>query len=229
MPSRVPAVQIAGVKDAAEARLLVECGVDGIAFPFRLPVHEPDLDEAEAAGIIRELPPAARAVLITYLADASEIAGLAGTLGVRIVQLHGEITPGALGRLKSADPELAVVKSLVVGRKAPAALEADVVLLSPLVDAFITDTFDPATGASGATGRTHDWDVSRRLVELSPRPVILAGGLTPDNVAEAIRRVGPAGVDAHTGVENASGRKDRDKVSRFVAEARAHLRASPGS
>jgi len=97
------------------------------------------------------------------------------------------------------------------------------VMLSPLVDAFITDTFDPATGASGATGRTHDWNISRRLVEISRRPVLLAGGLAPDNVAEAIRRVRPAGVDSHTGVEDSAGRKDRDKVSRFVAEARRAL------
>ena len=112
------------------------------------------------------------------------------------------------------------MKSLVVGRTPLSDLEADVERLSPFVDAFIADTFDPATGASGATGRTHDWSVSRRLVELSRRPVILAGGLTPDNVAEAIR---PAGVDSHTGVEDSAGRKDREKVSRFVAEAKNAL------
>jgi len=89
------------------------------------------------------------------------------------------------------------------------------------VDAFITDTFDPATGASGATGKTHDWTVSRRLVERSPKPVILAGGLTPGNVRNAIRKVRPAGVDVHTGVEGSDGRKRRDLVRTFVAEARA--------
>jgi len=223
MPSRIPVVQIAGVKDAAEARLLVECGVDGIGFPLRLPVHAPDLGEAEAAKVIRELPSTARAVLITYLSDASEIAALADALGVRIVQLHGDVAPGALARLRDADPELAIVKSLVVGRSPLPALEAEMERLSPLVDAFITDTFDPATGASGATGRTHDWNISRRLVEISRRPVLLAGGLAPDNVAEAIRRVRPAGVDAHTGVEDASGRKSGEKVARFVAEARRAL------
>ena len=89
------------------------------------------------------------------------------------------------------------------------------------MDGFITDTYAPETGASGATGRTHDWAVSRRLVQLSPKPVILAGGLTPANVRQAIATVGPAGVDVHTGVEDASGRKDRGKVLAFVAAARA--------
>ena len=93
--------------------------------------------------------------------------------------------------------------------------------LAPLVDGFITDTYAPETGASGATGRTHDWTVSRGLVQLSPKPVILAGGLTPTNVRQAIAEVRPAGVDVHTGVEDASGRKDRAKVLAFVAESMA--------
>ena len=99
------------------------------------------------------------------------------------------------------------------------ALEVMVKELSPLVNAFITDTFDPKTAASGATGKTHDWSVSRRLVELSDRPVILAGGLTPENVKRAIQEVPPAGVDSHTGVEDSTGRKSREKVQKFLSEA----------
>jgi phosphoribosylanthranilate isomerase len=91
--------------------------------------------------------------------------------------------------------------------------------LSAFVDAFITDTFDPKTGASGATGKTHNWRVSRHLVELSDRPIIIAGGLTPENVKKAILEVRPAGVDSHTGVEDSTGRKSREKVQKFLAEA----------
>jgi phosphoribosylanthranilate isomerase len=87
------------------------------------------------------------------------------------------------------------------------------------VDAFITDTFDPETGASGATGKTHDWEVSRKLVKMSARPVILAGGLNPANVRQAIYAVNPAGVDAHGGVEHPDGKKDRELVDTFVREA----------
>ena len=215
-----PIVQVAGIRNAAEARLLIECGVDWLGFPLRLPVHEEDISDADAARVIAGIAPPARAVLITYLDEADAIASLADVLGISIVQLHGDVARGTLERLRAARPDLAIVKSLVVGRKDAAALESDVRQFSPLVDAFITDTFDPATGASGATGRTHDWSISRRLVELSPRPVILAGGLTPENVAESIRTVRPAGVDSHTGVEDASGGKSPEKVARFVAEAR---------
>ena len=213
-------IQIAGVVDAAEAEMLQQCGVRYLGFPLRLPVHREDLTEDEAAAIIKSLAAPVFAVLITYLDEASEIVAFCHALGARIVQLHGDIDRDELKCLKTLDPNLTVIKSLVIGMRDDKALEAIVTELSPFVDAFITDTFDPETGASGATGKTHDWRVSKRLVEVADRPVILAGGLSPGNVKRAILEVRPAGVDSHTGVEDSSGRKSRQKVERFVAEAR---------
>ncbi|HMA79781.1 MAG TPA: phosphoribosylanthranilate isomerase [Candidatus Binatia bacterium] len=212
-------IQIAGVIDAAEAQMLQQCGVHYLGFPLRLPVHREDLTEEAAAAIIKSLEPAVFGVLITYLDEAGEIAAFCHALGARIVQLHGDIKRAELKRLKTLDPNLTVIKSLVVGLRDDQALEAMVSELSPFVDAFITDTYDPKTGASGATGKTHDWRVSRCLVELADRPVILAGGLTPENVKRAILEVRPAGVDSHTGVEDSSGRKNREKVQKFLSEA----------
>ena len=212
-------IQIAGVIDAAEAQMLQQCGIRYLGFPLRLPVHREDLTEKEAAAIIKSMAPPVFGVLITYLDEASEIAAFCHALGARIVQLHGDVERDELKRLKSLDPNLTVIKSLVIGMGDDKALDAIVSELSPFVDAFITDTFDPKTGASGATGKTHDWRVSRRLVELSDRPVILAGGLTPENVKRAILEVRPAGVDSHTGVEDASGCKSREKVRKFLSEA----------
>jgi phosphoribosylanthranilate isomerase len=212
-------IQIAGVIDAAEAEMLQQCGIRYLGFPLRLPVHREDLTEDEAAAIIKNLAPPVLGVLITYLEQASEIAAFCHVLGARIVQLHGDIDRDELKRLKTRDPNLTVIKSLVIGMHDDKALGAMVSELSPFVDAFITDTFDPKTGASGATGKTHDWRVSRRLVEIADRPVILAGGLRPENVKKAILEVRPAGVDSHTGVEDASGRKSREKVRKFLSEA----------
>ena len=93
-------------------------------------------------------------------------------------------------------------------------------MFAPWIGAFITDTFDPSSGASGATGKTHDWKISRRIVQSSPKPVILAGGLHPKNIEEAIHRVRPAGVDVHSGVENQQGFKEYVKVQQFVTRAR---------
>jgi phosphoribosylanthranilate isomerase len=224
VPLEVPLIQVAGICDRAEAVLLQECGIHYLGFPLRLPVHREDLTEAAAAAIIRSLRPPSRGVLITYLSEAGAIADFCRELGARVVQLHGDISTGELDRLRELDPELTIIKSLVVGRHPASVLERLAVELAPLVDGFITDTYAPDTGASGATGRTHDWAVSRRLVNLSPKPVILAGGITPSNVRQAIAAVRPGGVDVHTGVEDASGRKDRGKVLAFVAEAKAGFR-----
>ena len=149
-------IQIAGVIDAPEAEMLQQCGVRYLGFPLRLPVHREDLTEEEAAAIIKSLAPPIFGVLITYIHQASEIAALCHALGARIVQLHGDIGRDEVKRLKTLAPSLTVIKSLVVGMRDDKALEAMARELSPLVDAFITDTFDPKTGASGATGKIHD-------------------------------------------------------------------------
>lgn len=213
-------IQIAGVIDEAEAHMLVSSGVDWLGFPLRLAVHQEDLSEAEAGRIIRALPAEHPGVLITYLNTAKNIAAFCAKLGARHVQLHGEVSLAELRALKQIDPDLFVLKSVIVRDDDVDRLESEASALAPWVDAFITDTFDPATGATGATGRTHDWKVSAALVLAVPKPVILAGGLNPDNVASAIHAVRPAGVDSHTGVEGVDGRKDPAKVRRFVSEAR---------
>ncbi len=213
-------IQIAGISDQQEAEMLIACGVDWLGFPLRLPIHQEDVLEAEAARIIKSLRPPHSGVLITYLSQADEIVALCHSLGAQKVQLHGDIVPAQLKAVKALDPSLFVIKSLIVRHNNHDELETEMYSLSLSVDAFITDTYDPKTGACGATGKTHDWHVSRKLVQLSPRPVILAGGLTPENVARAIREVQPAAVDAHTGVEGANGRKDLRLVRAFVEQAR---------
>ncbi|AAS96964.1 N-(5'-phosphoribosyl)anthranilate isomerase [Nitratidesulfovibrio vulgaris str. Hildenborough] len=218
-------IQIAGVHDADEACLLARCGVHAVGLPLRLPVNAEDIDEAAAARLVAGLPPVITPVAITYMDDADEADAFCTMLGVGHLQLHGAIRVDEMARLRRLRPDLFIIKSLVVrehgGMDNGETLMGDVQAFAPHVDAFITDTFAPETGASGATGKTHDWAVSAALVRLSPRPVILAGGLHPGNVREAVRRVCPAGVDAHTGVEGPDGRKDEGLVRRFVAEALA--------
>ena len=214
-------IQIAGIKDKAEAQMLIQCGVRYLGFPLRLPVHQEDLSEEAASEIIGSLTPPRHGVLITYLDHAVEIAKFCRDLGARQVQLHGDVQVVELKKLKELDPELTVVKSLIIGLHTMEVLESMVNHMSDYVDGFITDTYDPHSGAWGGTGKLHDWRISRKLAQLSNRPVILAGGLTPDNVRDAILEVRPVGLDVHTGVEDASGRKSRDKVEKFVVEAKA--------
>ncbi len=213
-------IQIAGVMDQEEADLLSKAGVLQLGFPFGLSVHREDITENAAAAIIRSLKPPASAVLITYVSEVEKILGLCKKIGTTKVQLHGYISAEEIIRLNVRAPRLTVVKSLIVKDNNLAELESCVTAFSPYVDGFITDTYDPATGACGATGKTHNWDISRRLVDISPKPVMLAGGLNPDNIHRAIVHVRPAGVDTHTGVEGPDGRKDPDLVRTFVREAK---------
>ncbi|MFA5805981.1 MAG: phosphoribosylanthranilate isomerase [Melioribacteraceae bacterium] len=213
-------IQIAGVIDKEEAIMLMNAGIDYLGFPHRLTVHKEDLTEDEAVDVINIIFPPHRAVLITYLNKAEEIIKLCTKLNVKIVQLHGKISKEELERTKLLQPDLEIIKSLVVAENNYSELERTVEALSTFVDAFITDTFDPATGAEGATGKTHDWSISRKLVEISSKPVIIAGGLNHTNVKQAILEINPAGVDVHTGVEFKDGRKDYDLVKRFVKESK---------
>jgi phosphoribosylanthranilate isomerase len=212
-------IQIAGVIDQKEAEMLVSAGVHQLGFPLGLAAHKEDIAEKDTAKIIGSLRPPVSAVLITYLNEAKKILDMCKRIGVAKVQLHGDVSNTEIIKLKSLAPDLGVIKSLIVRDHNLGELESSVSVFSPYVDSFITDTYDPVTGTCGATGKTHDWDISRRLVEISPRPVILAGGLRPENVRRAIARVQPAGVDAHTGVEGSGSRKDTDLVKRFVKEA----------
>lgn len=214
-------IQVAGVKRAAEARMLLDAGVDLVGIPLRLDVHAPDVSEAGAARIVAACNAPGRFVVITYETDPGEIAALCDAVGAHAVQLHSTAGPQAVMRLRRLRPKLSIIKSLVVGHPGMARPQDAARELAGMVDAFLTDTFDARSGASGATGRTHDWEVSRCLAARAGAPVILAGGLTPDNVARAIALVRPAGVDAHTGLENEEGDKDPELVRAFVRNARA--------
>ncbi len=214
-------LQVAGVIDREEAKMLIDCGVKNLGFPLRLDYHKEDLSDEDAAAIVREFGERANFFVITYLQKASEIVALCRKIGVSIVQIHGEITVGELKALKEAAPEMVVIKSLIVrGENLPELLQ-EVEATRPYVDAYITDTYDPDTGARGATGRVHDWNVSRQLARGVAHPLILAGGLNPGNVRQAILDVRPSGVDVHTGVEGRDGRKKRELVAEFLREAEA--------
>ncbi|KUN12608.1 N-(5'-phosphoribosyl)anthranilate isomerase [Streptomyces canus] len=213
-------VQVAGVIDAAEADMIIQQGADWLGFALRLPSGKDDIPEQDAAVIIKGLDAPHAGVLISYLTDAEEISDFCRELGVVAVQLHGDVETAQLRRLKEIRPDLFVLKSLVVKQDNAEELLKLVDDTHAFVDMYITDTFDPRTGAKGATGLTHDWNVSAELVRRSPKPLMMAGGLNPENVGDAIRAVRPAAVDAHTGLEGPDGRKDRAKVAKFVAEAR---------
>lgn len=212
-------IQVAGVLNLIEAQMLIKAGVQYIGFPLRLGYHKEDISETEAKEIISVFPPNVNAILISYEQNPYEIIKLMNKLNVKIIQIHSETSIDTLSYLKEIDPEIIIIKSLIVKNDNFDELSQQIDELTPYVDAFITDTYDEETGAIGATGKTHNWDISKKLVGVSKKPIILAGGLNPENVAEAIAYVQPYGVDVHTGVEDINGIKNKILVETFLKES----------
>ncbi|MFT4884695.1 MAG: phosphoribosylanthranilate isomerase, partial [Natronomonas sp.] len=120
------------------------------------------------------------------------------------VQVHGDLSPG----------DLAYLSAKIHGDVIKAVSPADATQYDTVADALLVDSLDES--GAGGTGETHDWDRTAELVDTLESPVVLAGGLTPENVGEAVRRVEPFAVDVASGVEAEPGRKDSEAVAAFV-------------
>lgn len=210
-------VKICGLKRVEDALAAVQAGADAVGCLVGLDYATPDrIDPAAARRIFEALPPFVTRVLVTHRTGLSEVTALMRESGATVAQLHGEFPLVAISALREALPYAAIVKSVhVTGEDTIAAALA----AARVADAVLLDT--RTRGRIGGTGTTHDWSISARIAAESPRPVILAGGLTPDNVAEAIARVRPSAVDVNSGTRGADGFKDHALIRAFVAAARS--------
>ena len=198
-------VKICGITTWADARLSVDLGASALGFNF-YPSSPRAISPAEAWNIIRRLPPFVDAVGVFVNWPPLVVDALARALRLAAVQLHGEESPAELAALASRHK---VIKAVRVGpRFRPALLRR-----YWRADALLLDGFAPKL--RGGTGRTLDWRVARDARRFGR--IILAGGLTPDNVAEAIRIARPWAVDVASGVEARPGRKDPGKLRALFA------------
>jgi phosphoribosylanthranilate isomerase len=212
-------VKICGTTSLADAELALAAGADALGFLIGLAYPSDDeLEPAAARAIVAALPATAAAVLVTHRDDPGWIARTAREVGCRTLQVHGDLAAGRLAELRALAPGATIVKTIHV--TGPAALDA-AREAARFADALLLDTRNAAR--LGGTGVTHDWSVSAEIVRAVPCPVLLAGGLTPDNVGVAIATVRPAGVDVNSGVEDARGHKDPQRLRAFVERARSAL------
>lgn len=208
-------VKICGLTRERDLRAAVDAGADAVGF-----ISEVDVDTARelAPERARELadaaPPFVTTVLVTMPDEPADAVALAETVGPDVVQLHCGFDADAVATVR-AETGLRVVP-VVAADEADRARELDAV-----ADAVLVDSVSEEGG--GGTGRTHDWDRSRRLARELDSPVVLAGGLDPDNVADAVGTVRPFGVDVASGVEAEGGVKDHEAVRRFVRAAGREL------
>ena len=204
-------VKICGLTNAADLQAAIEAGADAIGVISEVSVTTPrEVDRGTAAELVAAVPPFVTATLVTMPDSAERAVELARTTAPDAIQLHGEWTVDELRYIR-AETERKVL--LTVGADDPARAEE----FDGAVDAFVVDSTDDS--GAGGTGETHDWRATGELAARLTTPVVLAGGLTADNVAEAVRVADPFAVDVASGVELADGRKDHNAVARFVANA----------
>lgn len=218
----VPRVKICGIANLEDARTAIACGADALGFLVGLVYPTGDELTAERAReLVAALPPFVNPVLVTHQSDPEVVAGLVATVAPHVVQLHGAFAPEDISRLRARFPHLKILKAVHVdGEGAVDAARR----VAPLVDGILLDT--RTATRLGGTGLTHDWSIDRCIREALPdTPVILAGGLNPDNVVRAIETVRPYGVDVNTGVSIEPGRKSPELLKRFLQGAKRAVAA----
>jgi phosphoribosylanthranilate isomerase len=214
-------VKVCGITNAADARVAVDAGADALGFIF-VENTPRFMTPAAVASIVRRLPPFVTPVGVFWDHPAGHVKAVAEACGLRALQFHGDEAPEDL-----AGHTLPLIKTI----KLPPASTLEglpeyrardlskILRYRELVSAVLLDS--AARWSEGETRDPVEWTLARTIAPQSdPARVILSGGLTPDNVARAVALVRPYGVDVNSGVESSLGRKDPDKVRRFIDEAR---------
>jgi len=215
--------QIYEVSTPGEARLISKIGVDHIGILIGNGEFPRELSIEVATEVAAAVLPSSRLSALFLTPDLSVVEKCARELCPAIIHLGAApemLSPRDVAAMKSKLPDALIMRSVPVVDEESIAIACDYDEM--IVDFLLLDSHQPSDRQIGALGVTHDWTISRRIVELVRTPVILAGGLGPDNVAEAILAVRPAGVDSKTKTDQTgSHRKDLDRVRRFYETARA--------
>ncbi|WP_353684510.1 phosphoribosylanthranilate isomerase [Thermodesulfovibrio sp. 3907-1M] len=209
-------VKICGIRSAHDLKVVSEAKPDAVGFivgarHFTLDAVNPDFVRLAISVLPEEIVP----VMVTHVTTAKEVLSLVEQTGCSVVQLHSDISPEEIYTIMKVAPELTLIKAFHAN--VPGSI-ATIPLYTSFVDAIILDT--AADNRVGGTGKTHDWKVSARISMGLSKPVILAGGLNPDNIELAILQVNPVAVDVNSGVEDEDGNKDFKKVKAFIKNAK---------
>jgi phosphoribosylanthranilate isomerase len=232
--TRQPRIKICCIMSEAEARLAVQAGANAIGLVSHMPSGPGVIRDELIARIVEALAPAAplpgglpflesgpagtvATVLLTSRRRATEIIAQHRAVRTSAIQLVDRLESGAYAELRAGLPGVKLVQVIHVA--GPESVTEALAACSE-VDALLLDSGRPDLPVKelGGTGRRHDWSLSRRIREASPKPLFLAGGLNAENAAEAIAEVGPFGLDVCTGVRT-GGQLDADKLRRFLRAA----------
>lgn len=199
-------VKICGITSLEDALTAVDAGADALGFVFYA-ASPRNVSPEQAGDIIRLLPPFIQTVGLFVNEDQTTVNTTADQCGLDVIQLHGEETSEYCTAIRRRVIKAFRVKGFTI-------LD---LLQQYKVAGFLLDAWHPA--AHGGTGKTFNWEIAAEATKRGHR-IILAGGLTPENIAESIRLVHPYGVDVSSGVESAPGCKDTSKIRSFIELAK---------
>jgi phosphoribosylanthranilate isomerase len=205
-------IKICCIASPAEARIAVSAGADALGLVAAMPSGPGPIADEAIAAIVPQIPPPVDAWLLTSRDEASAIVAHIAATGVRTVQLVRHVAAGTHEAIRRALPSVRIVQVIHVEDEGAIDLAR---ACAATADALLLDSGRPSAQILGGVGAAHDWSISRRIVEAVARPVFLAGGLNPTNVAEAIARVRPFGVDLCNGVRT-GGALDSSKLAAFM-------------
>lgn len=211
----LPALKVCCIGSLTEARLAIAHGASALGLVSAMPSGPGVIDEGLIAEIAARVPPTIDTFLLTARQEADAIVAQHRVCRTSTLQLVDHVPHAELKRLRAALPGIRLVQVIHVADEGSVEEAAAV---APLVDAVLLDSGNPALAVKelGGTGRVHDWVLSARIRAALGVPLFLAGGLRPENVAQAIATVQPFGLDICSGVRS-EGRLDAAKLARFVA------------
>jgi phosphoribosylanthranilate isomerase len=211
-------VKICCISSIEEARLAVRHGADALGLVSHMPSGPGVIGDDLIRDIAAHVPPPVATFLLTSRNDVDAIVEQQRHCRVTTLQLVDALAEGSHARLRRALPGIGIVQ--VIHVRGPEAIE-EARACAEHVDALLLDSGNPelAVKELGGTGRTHNWDISRKLVDSVPVPVFLAGGLKPGNVGDAIARVRPFGLDLCSGVRT-DDKLDEAKLHAFMQAVR---------
>ncbi len=192
-------VKICCIASIEEAALAIRHGADAIGLVSAMPSGPGPIAEDQIAQIVPHVPPGVATFLLTCQTDSAAIIAQHRRCRTNTIQLCDRLEHWAYARLRDALPGISLVQ--VIHVTGPESL-TEALAVSAYVDALLLDSGNQSLAIKelGGTGRVHDWSISEQIVQSAPKPVYLAGGLTPDNVAQAITRIRPFGVDVCSGL-----------------------------
>jgi phosphoribosylanthranilate isomerase len=214
-----PRVKVCCIGSVEEAQIAIRYGASALGLVSTMPSGPGPISEELIAEIARTIPPGVASFLLTSKQDATTIIAQQRFCRTSTIQLVDAISRSTYKHLRGALHGIGLVQVIhVSGEKSIHEAAA----VSEYVDAILLDSGNQTLAVKelGGTGRTHDWTISKRIVEAVNVPVFLAGGLKPENVAEAIRLVQPFGVDLCSGVRT-NGKLDEQKLAAFFEQVNA--------